>query len=157
MCELFQKHVNVHLTTSFPQPMNVRIRFAKMMKTSQKSFCWKYQLSLLYQPSTMQHWNQVTSCNVVWARPLCFCSRPSPACWAFSLCKKCELMSIGTTGWLISLSNIQLLCLKVKTKKQTSLDFYWFHQVLVLSFNTNTKISDRFAEAFHLRWHPWPQ
>ena len=91
----------------------------------------------------------------VWARRLCFCSRPSPAC--SSRCKKCELMSIGTTLWLISLSNIQLLCLKVKTKKQTSLDFYWFHQVLVLSFNTNTKISDRFAEAFHLRWHPWPQ
>ena len=151
MC-IWQLHSHSRLV-----PVNVRIRFAKMMKTSQKSFCWKYQLPLLYQPSTMQHWNQVTSCNVVWARPLCFCSRPSPACWAFNRCKKCELMSIGTTGWLISLSNIQLLCLKVKTKKQTSLDFYWFHQVLVLSFNTNTKISDRFAEAFHLRWHPWPQ
>ena len=148
MC-IWQLHSHSRLV-----PMNVRIRFAKMIKTSQKSFCWKYQLSLLYQPSTMQHWNQVTSCNVVWARRLCFCSRPSPACWAFSLCKKCELMSIV---WLISLSNIQLVCLKVKTKKQISLDFYWFHQVLVLSFNTNTKISDRFAEAFHLRWHPWPQ
>ena len=141
MCELFQKHVNVHLTTSFPQPMNVRIRFAKMMKTSQKSFCWKYQLSLLYQPSTMQHWNQVTSCNVVWARRLSFCSRPSPAC--FNRCKKCELMSIGTTGWLISL--FSYCASRSKRKNRSHLIFYWFHQVLVLSFNTNTKISDQFA------------